>query len=123
LQKHSRRGTIGLEPSRLGATIAAELHIPLAHAIRALRRELVEAVRQGTDEEVKFALGPVELELQVEASKEAGGQAGIAFGLVTIGGKGSRSSATTHTIKLSLSPVSATGEGLIVRSQVEGRPD
>jgi hypothetical protein len=80
-------------------------------------------VRQGKDEEVRFALGPVELELQVEVSKEAGGEAGIAFWLVTIGGKGSRTSTTTHTVKLSLSPVSATGEGLVVHSQVEGRPD
>jgi Trypsin-co-occurring domain 2 len=38
-------------------------------------------VRQGKDEEVRFALGPVELELQVEVSKEAGGEAGIAFWL------------------------------------------
>jgi Trypsin-co-occurring domain 2 len=105
------------------ATIPAELQIPLAQAIRALRAELVEAVRQGKDEEVKFALGPVELELQVQVSKEAGGEAGIAFWLVTIGGRGSRTSGTTHTVKLSLSPVDASGAGLIVSSGVEGRPD
>ena len=104
-------------------TIAAELQIPLAEAIRALRRELVEAVREGEDEELRFALGDIDLELQVEVSKEAGGEAGIAFWLVTIGGKASRTSGTTHTIRLSLSPVSATGEDLIVRSQVKGRPD
>jgi hypothetical protein len=83
---------------------------------------LIEAVRQGGDEDVRFALGDVELELQVQVSREAGGEAGIAFWLVTIGGKASRTSGTTHTIRLTLSPVSATGESLVVRSHVSGRP-
>jgi hypothetical protein len=122
LQKQRRHEKIRVTASP-ESTIAAELQIPLADAIRALRRELVEAVRQPKDEEVRFALGPIDLELQVEVSKEAGGEAGIDFWLVTIGGKGSRTQATTHTVKLSLSPVSATGEGLVVHSQVEGRPD
>jgi hypothetical protein len=110
-----------LEAARWGASIAAEIRIPLAEAVRALRRELVEAVRQAEGEEIKFALGPVELELQVEVSNETGGAAGIAFWLVTIGGKASRTAATTHTIRLNLSPVSATGP-IEIRSQVEDRP-
>jgi hypothetical protein len=80
-------------------------------------------VRQADDEDVRFALGDVELELQVEVSKEAGGEGGIGFWLVTVGGKATRTSGTTHTIRLTLSPVSATGEDLIVRSRVTGRPD
>ena len=79
--------------------IAAEIQIPVAEAIRALRRELGRAVREGEDEDVRFALGDIELELQVDVSKEAGGEAGIAFWLVTIGGKASRTSGTTHTIR------------------------
>ena len=43
-----------------------EALIPLSGAIRALRQELVESVREGQDQEVKFALGPIELELQVQ---------------------------------------------------------
>jgi len=62
-------------------TIAAELQIPLAEAIRALRRELVEAVREGEDEEVRFALGDIDLELQVEVSKEAVARRGSLSGL------------------------------------------
>jgi hypothetical protein len=107
--------------SRKGAPIAADIRIPLAEAVRALRRELVEAVRQAEGEEIKFALGPVQLELQVEVSNETGGEAGIAFWLVSIGAKASRASATTHSIKLSLSPVSATGP-IEILSQVEERP-
>jgi Trypsin-co-occurring domain 2 len=103
--------------------MVAEVSIPLSEAIRALRLELVDAMRQGADEDVRFALGPIQLELQVEVSNEAGGEAGIKFWLISVGGKASRTSATTHTVKLSLTPVSAAGEDLIVRSRVEGRPD
>ena len=100
-----------------------EVNIPLAEAIRALRAELVAAARQGRDEEVRFALGPVELELQVEVSKEAAADAGVKFWLVSVGGRGSRTAATTHTVRLSLSPVSATGDDLIVRSDVAEQPE
>ncbi len=104
--------------------MATELQIPLAEAIRALRGELVAAVREAEGEEVRFALGPVELELQLEVSKEAGGEAGIAFWVVTIAGKGSRTEATTHTVKLTLTPVGPSGEAdLVVRDEVGARPD
>jgi hypothetical protein len=82
----------------------AELQIPLAQAIRALRREILAAIREGEDKDLRFGLGPIELELQLAISREAGGEAGIAFWVVTIGGKGSRTSATTHTVKLVLMP-------------------
>lgn len=101
----------------------ADVSIPLAAAVRALRAELVEAVRQAEGEELLFALGQVELELQVGVSKEAGGEAGIKFWLVSIGGSGSRASSTTHTIRLSLSPVSASGEEIRIHSSVQGRPE
>lgn len=101
-----------------------DAQIPLAAAIRALRKELVEAVREGEGEEVHFSLGPVELELQVEVAKSVGGKAGIAFWLVSIGAGGSRDSASTQTVKLHLTPVNADGKGpVLVRSQVDGLPD
>lgn len=67
--------------------MASEVEIPLANAIRALRQEIVAAVRAAGEEDIRFALGPVELELQVEAARETGGEAGIKFWLVSIGGR------------------------------------
>ena len=67
--------------------MADEVEIPLASAIRALREEIVEAVRAAGEEDIRFALGPVELELQVEAGREHGVDAGIKFWLVSIGGR------------------------------------
>jgi hypothetical protein len=76
-----------------------------------LRAELGEAVRAKTGEEIGFALGPVELELHVELSRETGGEAGIQFWLVSLGGKAARSSASTQTVRLQLTPLR------------DGRPD
>lgn len=64
------------EPER---TVADDAPIALSSAIRALRRELVEAVKEGKDQDVRFALGPIELELQVEVASAGGGEAGIKF--------------------------------------------
>lgn len=103
-----------------------ELVIPLAGAIRALRRELLEAVQAGGDEEIRFALGPVELELQVEASRELGGETGVKFWLVSVAGKGGRSSSSSHTVRLTLTPVRVDPEtaeqgDLMVSSDLEER--
>jgi hypothetical protein len=92
----------------------AELQIPLAEAIRALRRELLVAVREGADKELQFGLGPIELELQLEISREAGGEAGIKFWVVSVGAKGTRTSATTHTVKITLAPLGDVRVGSLV---------
>jgi hypothetical protein len=72
----------------------------LAAAIEAPRGELVVALEKGKDAEVRFALGPVELEFQVEVSREMGADAGIKFWVVALGGEGSRSSATTQSVQV-----------------------
>jgi Trypsin-co-occurring domain 2 len=100
--------------------------IPLASAIRALRAELQAAVRAGENEELRFALGPVELELQVEAACEGTLESGIKFWLVSVGAKGSRSSGATHTMRLSLTPVRVgaladDGRDVLVASELEER--
>jgi len=100
--------------------------IPLASAIRALRTELQEAVRAGDGEELRFALGPVELDLQIQAASEGGGEAAIKFWLVSVGAKGSRSSQATHTMRLSLTPVRVgafadSDRQVLVASELEER--
>jgi hypothetical protein len=103
-----------------------EVRIPLASAIEALRGELVEAVRSSENEEIRFALGTVELELQVAVDKKFDGQAGIKFWLVSLGAGGSRSSSDTQTIKLSLTAMRDTPQGLqspvLVGSPQASRP-
>lgn len=119
-------GVDGLAVDGQAGHVSDPQPIPLASAIRALRAELLEAVRAGEREELRFALGPVELELQVEAAREAGGGAGIKFWVASVGAKGSRSSSTTHTVRLSLTPVRVDAAGnekrdVLVASELEER--
>jgi Trypsin-co-occurring domain 2 len=105
-------------------TRAEERHVPLAATIRALRRELMEAVGDGKDEELRFALGPLDLELQVEVSSSGGGEAGIKFWVLSLGGKGERSSGATQTLRLRLTPVLSSAEGdVLVGHEQSARPD
>ena len=100
--------------------------IPLANAIRAIRAEVVDAVRASDGEELRFALGVVELELQVEAVSEAGGEAGVKFWVVSAGAKGNRKSGSTHTLRVSLTPIRVGAHGdvttdVLVASELEER--
>ena len=79
--------------------------VPLADAIKSLRAELTEAMTQGADEDLRFRLGPVELEFHFNVSREYGGDGGIKFWVVSLGAKASRGSSTAHMIKLILNPV------------------
>jgi Trypsin-co-occurring domain 2 len=96
--------------------------IPLSDAIRALRSQVTEAMRESYDEDVRFKLGPIELEFAVEAGRTAGGEAGIAFWVIKLGGRGERSSATTHTVKLVLTPVGPEGD-VLVSDKERARPE
>jgi hypothetical protein len=84
----------------------------------------MEAVRESKDEEMHFALGPIELELQVEVSSSGGGEAGIKFWVLSLGGKGERSSDSTQTLRLKLTPVlsSAADADVLVGDERSARP-
>jgi hypothetical protein len=85
----------------------------------------MEAVGESKDEEMRFALGPIELELQVEVSSSGGGEAGVKFWVLSLGGKGERSSDATQTLRLSLTPVlsSAPDGDVLVGRERPGRPE
>jgi hypothetical protein len=98
--------------------------VGLAEAIGALRRELAQAQRAAAGEDLRFRLGPVEMEFLVEVTKEGSGEAGIRFWVVNVGGKGGVARATTHRLTLSLQPYdSLTGADATVGSHEEaGKP-
>ena len=87
----------------------SEQPLGLADAVRALRSELSTAMRQGRDEALRFELGPVEMEFLIEVQREAGGEAGIKFWVVNLGGKASVTRGSTHRVKLTLTPQDAAG--------------
>ena len=101
-----------------------EPSIPLAKAIGDLRAELLTALREGVGQELQFRLKPIELELKLAVTKEAGGNSGVKFWVVELGAKGSYANATTHTLKLTLEPVGKDGSGEVRISKLDvPRPD
>ena len=83
--------------------------IALAEMIQELRNELQAAVKAGEGEEIRFALGEVTLEAQVEVTKEGSGKAGIKFWLAETEASGKAAKAVTQKVVLKLRPVDAEG--------------
>jgi hypothetical protein len=97
---------------------AFETDIPLAETLRTLRRELQTAQLESAGEGILFRMDKAELELKVIVTRKSKGHGGIEFYVVKAGGEIERSGETTHTIKLTLTPVSgASGEPVNVSGQ------
>lgn len=106
--------------------------VPIALAIQSLRQELSQAIVEGKEKDLRFELEPVELEFQVEVSWETGGsvegKGGVKFGVISLGevsakAEANRSQGTTHTIKLTLNPVTSEGGKAKVSNQDVPDPD
>jgi hypothetical protein len=92
----------------------AEVAAGLSDAITSIRSELTKAMGSSEGGEIRFRLGPVELELELEARKDAGATAGVKFWVVSVGARGDVSAGSTHRIKLILQPVGPGGEDVEV---------
>jgi hypothetical protein len=89
----------------------------LSDAISAIRSELTKAMKSGADSGLQFRLGPVELEFQLEARKDAGATAGVKFWILSAGVKGDVSAGSAHRIKLVMQPVTPDGVDAIVSAE------
>ncbi|MYZ40203.1 MULTISPECIES: trypco2 family protein [unclassified Streptomyces] len=80
--------------------------VELAEMIGQLRAELTEAMRQGESEnaDLRFELGPVELELTISVDKEAGPGAKVRFWVVELGADAKIAQNSTQRITLTLDP-------------------
>lgn len=78
--------------------------VELAEVVRRLREDLAEAMAAGQDEELRFELGPIELELTVAVRKEARPGAKVKFWVVELGTDVTAASDSTQRIKLTLTP-------------------
>ena len=96
--------------------------VELAQVISQLRQELSVAMRAGEGEDLRFELGPVELELTVAVSKEAGPNAKVRFWVVELGAEGKAGSQAAQRITLTLDPRrrGVAGKPLISGSEQAG---
>jgi Trypsin-co-occurring domain 2 len=83
--------------------------IGLQEAIGELRRELSESIQAAVKETLRFEVGEITLEFQVEVQRTREGSGGLKFWVVELGGKGSHSTTRTHTITIPLKPMGRTG--------------
>jgi hypothetical protein len=78
--------------------------IELAEVISNLRAELDLARKAGENEDLRFELGPVELEVTVALQREGGVGTKVRFWVVEMGADGKLASTATQRIKLNLNP-------------------
>lgn len=78
--------------------------LALAEVIAQLRAELAEAMEAGEGEDLRFQVGPVELELTVALEKAATTGAKVKFWVVESGVDGKFASTSTQKIKVVLDP-------------------
>jgi hypothetical protein len=97
--------------------------VELSELVRQLRVQLTEAMQAAPDSEVRFELGPVELELSMAVQQDATAGAKIRFWVVEMGADALSSSQTTQHIKLTLTPQLRGRAGqpfLIAGDEVDG---
>jgi len=77
----------------------------LSDAIKVLRGQLTKAIAEGSGEDLRFGLGPVEVEFEVTLEKAAGAEGGVKFWVVSAEGRGSVTQGARHRVKLELEPL------------------
>ncbi|GHI86610.1 trypco2 family protein [Streptomyces xanthophaeus] len=98
------------------------MDIPLVDAVAAVRDELLAAAAQGADQEVTFAVGPIEMEFQVELRADGKAKGGLRLWAVSAETEAGVSRGRTHRVAFTLTPRSASGEDLLI-SGSQNRPD
>jgi chorismate synthase len=88
--------------------------IPLADLLIELRRELEEARRAGEDQNLRFRVESVEVELKVTVSKGAEAGAGFKFWVINGDAKGKIAAESVQTLRLKLDPINADGSDTLV---------
>jgi hypothetical protein len=96
-----------------------EGRLGLADAIASLRAELYEAMGEGVDKLVRFNVGAVDLEFQVEIGREGGVSGKIRFWVVEAGADGKLSSTSTQILKIRLEPVDALTKKQLLTGETE----
>ncbi|MGW7529992.1 trypco2 family protein [Streptomyces sp. NPDC054783] len=85
--------------------------VELSDVIKQLRQELKEAVSAGDGQDLRFELGPVELELTVAIEKAASTGAKVRFWVVDANMDGKVAAISTQRIHLTLEPRQITASG------------
>ncbi|MGW2651906.1 trypco2 family protein [Streptomyces sp. NPDC001393] len=94
------------------------MEIGLADAVAAVRDELLEAAARGAGREIAFAVGPVEMEFEVELRVDARAKAGFRVWAVTADTEAGVARHRTHKVSFTLTPRNPEGGDLLVSGAV-----
>ena len=86
----------------------------LADVLAQLRANLAQALQEGAEQDLRFALDDVEVELQVAVTKEGIGKAGVKFWVINAEAGGKISVVTTQKIKLKMKVVDKDGRPMAI---------
>jgi Trypsin-co-occurring domain 2 len=81
--------------------------VELAEFVAQLREELGRALAEGTEKAIKFACGPIDLEMEVSVERAADAGARIRFWVVDADASGKRGMKSTQRIRMTLTPSAA----------------
>ncbi|QFQ98221.1 hypothetical protein F9278_20710 [Streptomyces phaeolivaceus] len=98
-------------------------HVPidLVSAVKALRAQITEAAATDPESDIRFQVGPIELEFTVALTRDRSVKGGVKAWVVTADAEGKRSTAHTHRVTLNLTPISAaTGESPEINNSDSG---
>lgn len=96
--------------------------IALSKMIAELRQELAQAQKQGGDDDLKFRVEDIELELKVVATEGGKLGAGVKFWVINAEGEGNYSSELVQTVRLKLKPEDSKGGNLKINSPEVSKP-
>jgi hypothetical protein len=94
------------EPRRIG----------LQEAITALRAELIESVEASRGERLRFEVGEITMEFQLEVERSAEAKGGIQFWVVELGAGGAVKDKDVHKVVIPLKPVRVDGKPILTGS-------
>ena len=95
------------EPKRIG----------LKEAISALRSELIESVIASQGERLRFEVGEITMEFQIEVERSVEVKGGIQFWVVELGAGGTDKDRDVHKVVIPLKPVRADGKPILTGSE------
>lgn len=94
--------------------------IELAAVVRDLRAELESVIAAGRDEELRFELGPIEMETTVVVDRSTDMSGKVRFWVMEAGADRKTDTSNTLRISLSLEPrLAATGRSPLIDGQGE----
>jgi len=97
--------------------------IPLVDAVAAVRDELIAAAAVGGNHpDVVFAVGPVEMEFEVELRADARAKAGFRLWAVSAETEAGVSRGRTHRVSFTLTPQKVGGGDLLVGGSPDRAP-